>query len=121
MKIFVAHSSDLPFKLDVYKALRGSVLNSQHEIFLPQETGKQPPVPREFIRKYDFLLAEVSVASTGMGIELGWCDMMHIPVLCIYKKGHTPTGAIKNVSKTCLEYKDYDHMVKQVSEYISQL
>ena len=41
MKIFVTHSSDINVHEDLYKPIRESHFNFEHEIKLPQETGKE--------------------------------------------------------------------------------
>lgn len=71
MKIFVAHSSMFDFINKLYIPLWGSRLNTLHDIFLPQENGHEE-VTKELIKSCDLVIAEVSMPSTGAGIELGW-------------------------------------------------
>lgn len=118
MKIFFAHATEHSFKIDAYKAIRASNLNNKHDITLPQEQGYQPPMPRDIIIGHDLLVAECSYPSTGQGIELGWCHCAGIPILCIYREDHKPSGSLKNVSHAIASYKDFDEMIQKMEEFI---
>lgn len=103
MKIFVAHSSSFDFKTKLYEPIRTSALSSEHEILLPQE-GDIEEITRDMIRNSDVLVAEVSAPSLGAGIEMGWADSFHHPVIAIYEKGSTPSFSIDNVVTDRIEY-----------------
>lgn len=120
MKIFVAHSSNFNFKEELYKPLRESALNTQHEIFLPQENGKEV-VTKETIKNSDVVVAEVSYASTGQGIELGWADVFGVPIVCIYKEGSKISGSLQFITKEFIIYKNKEEMVDKLSEALNNL
>jgi len=120
MKIFVAHSSNFDFKQELYNPLRESALNTQHEIFLPQENGREV-VTKETIQNSDVVVAEVSYASTGQGIELGWADVFGIPIICIYKEGSKVSGSLQFITKKLIEYKDKEEMISKLSEVLDDL
>jgi len=120
MKIFVAHSSNFDFKQELYNPLRESALNTQHDIFLPQENGREV-VTKETIKDSDVVVAEVSYASTGQGIELGWADVLGIPIICIYKEGSKVSGSIQLVTKELVAYKDKEEMINRLSEALDDL
>jgi len=113
MKIFVAHATNSNFQEELYKPLRNSPLNEQHEIVLPQE-GEKMTVTKEFIKGCDLLIAEVSHPSTGQGIELGWADALDVPIICIYKEGANISGALSNVCKKFLMYTSSENMVDDI-------
>lgn len=118
MKIFFAHATDHTFKYDAYKAIQTSAFYKKYEVTLPQVDGYQPPMPRDIIIGHDLLIAECSYPSTGQGIELGWCHSVEIPILCIYKKGHTPSGALKNVANEVFAYTHFDEMLQKMEEFV---
>lgn len=64
-------------------------------------------------------MAEVSYPSTVQGIELGWADAKNVPIICIYRKDLRPSGALKAVSNTFIEYTDSQEMIKKISDYLS--
>jgi len=94
MKIYIPHSTSFDYKTELYAPVRSSAPNFRHEIVLPHEGAINPVDTREAIRGADLIIAEVSYPSTGMGIELGWADMMGKPVVAIYKTGCAPSAAV---------------------------
>ncbi len=114
MKIFVAHSSNFDFKNELYLPLRKSELNKKHQIFLPQENGKET-ITKEMIKNTDVIIAEVSYASTGQGIELGWADIFKIPIICIYKQGSNYSLAVEKLTDKFIVYKDSDDLIKKLT------
>lgn len=115
MKIYIAHSSDFNFRTKLYEPLRRSVLNEQYEILLPQEHGREA-ITKDMIRECGAVVADVSLPSTGSGIEMGWANSFGIPVICIHEKGSTPSSAAKYVSDTFIEYEGTDELVKFLGE-----
>ncbi len=120
MKIYIAHSSNFPFREKLYAPLRASELNARHEIFLPQETGNED-VTRELIKSQNLVIAEVSMPSTGSGIELGWADAAGVPILCIYEKGAKYSSSLDYVCKNFVEYSGADDMLQKISAFIQQI
>jgi len=84
MKIHVVHSKSHDFKNELYKPLRNSELNKEHQIFLPHETEELIKT-KELIKQADVIIAEASFPATGLGIELGWADAFDRPIICLYK------------------------------------
>jgi len=119
MKIYIAHSSNFDYKNELYTPLRCSRLNSQHEIFLPHETD-QFINTKEIIEKSDVVIAEVSYPAMGEGIELGWADSFHIPIVCLYKEGTEPSRSLKAVSKTVVSYRDKGDMLSKIENFLSR-
>ncbi len=119
MKIYVAHSSNFEFKRKLYEPLRKSDLNKAHEIFLPQETGKEE-VTRDLIKGCQLVIAEVSLPSTGEGIELGWADIFGIPILCIYEAGTRRSLSLDYVTKNFIEYTDTLDMIQGIGDFIAK-
>ena len=110
MKIYVAHSSGFDFTTKLYKPIRSSSLNSEHEILLPQE-GSVEEISRDMIRDSDVLIAEVSMPSLGAGIEMGWADAFGHPIIALYEKGSAPSFSIDNVVTDRIEYDSAEDMI----------
>jgi len=117
MKIFVTHATKSNFQEELYKPLRESSLNKNHEIYLPQEHGRKT-ITKEFVQSCDLIIAESSFPSTGQGIELGWADIYEIPILCISKKGIEPSRALQYVTRSFASYEDGEDMIKQIEMFI---
>lgn len=120
MKIFVAHSSDFDFRNKLYIPLRGSSLNAEHEIFLPQENGKER-VTKELIKSCGVMVADVSLPSTGEGIELGWADTFGIPIICMYEKGSKISSSLGFVAHTLLEYDNPADMLDKLTVALNKV
>ena len=117
MKIFVTHATNSNFQEELYKPLRESSLNKNHEIHLPQEHGKET-ITKEFIKSCDLIIAECSFPSTGQGIELGWADMYQVSILCIYRKGIEPSRALHYVTHSFITYENAEDMINKVEMFI---
>lgn len=120
MKIFVAHSSDFDFKAKLYAPLRGSALNSEHEILLPQE-GEVEEITRDMIKDCDAVVAEVSAPSLGAGIEMGWADAFGVPVIAMSERGTKVSFSIDNVVTDRFEYDSADDMLQKLEASLKKI
>jgi hypothetical protein len=121
MNIYVAHSTSFNFKEELYAPLRASELNSSHTIVLPHEESSAQFNSKEYLKTCDAVIAEVSYPSTGEGIELGWANLYGVPIIAIYKEGTKPSGALKAVTDTLIEYADAADMIQHLSKCLLYL
>lgn len=119
MKIFVTHSSSFDFKNELYLPLRTSELNKNHSIYLPQEKGKEI-ITKDLIKNSDIVIAEVSYASTGQGIELGWADIFKIPIVCVYKESIKYSSSLNKLTDKFIVYKNSDDLIKKLTLFLEQ-
>jgi hypothetical protein len=120
MKIIFTHSSGFDFKENLYKPIRNSVLNSEHNFLLPQEKGEEG-VTKELIQNADLVFAEVSYPSTGQGIELGWANIFNTPIVCFHMEDRKPSNSIKYVTKDLVSYKDENDLIYKLGEVLKNL
>lgn len=113
MRIFVAHSSNYDFVNELYLPLRKSELNKKHDIFLPQEKGREV-ITVDIIRNSDVVIAEVSYPSTGQGIELGWSNIFKIPIICFFQEGRKYSTAINKLTKKIIQYKNSKDLIDKI-------
>ena len=66
-----------------------------------------------YYEDFDLVIAEVSNASTGMGIELGFFYDSKVPIYCIHKGDYSK--AIEVLTKNIIKY---DNIVKVIREII---
>ncbi len=118
MKIYVSHSRDFDFENELYKPLRASNLNDAHEFFLPHEEGRSVNTQDE-IKNSNLVLAEVSFPSTGQGIELGWANMLKVPILCVSKEGSKVSGSLKYLTQDFVVYSDAADLVSKLDAFLS--
>lgn len=112
MNIYIAHSTEFDYKKELYDLIRQSGFNLEHKFILPHENSDEKFSSKEFFKNgCDLVIAEISYASTGMGIELGWANMFDIPIVCIYKKGSVLSRSLEEV---CGEMIEYDNDIENV-------
>lgn len=121
MNIYVTHSKKFDFHEDLYKPLRSSPLNVNHQFFLPHEFNDEPYDSKNLIfnKGCDLIIAEISYPSTGQGIELGWSDVFHIPIVCVYMTGAKISSSLTVVSHDFIEYGSPVDLISKLSEYIN--
>lgn len=118
MKIYVGHIREGNYQKELYEPLRASALNDRAEIILPHEDNDQPFNSREELETVDYMVAEVSHPSTGLGIELGWASLQGVPIIAIYKSGSKLSNSVKSIAETVIEYSSPQDMVKKLSTYL---
>lgn len=121
MDIYVGHSSSIDFKEQLYRPLRNSSLEDEHNLVLPHEDSDEQFDSKEFLKnECDVFVAEVSEASTGLGIELGWADLYEVPVICIYREKAEISGSLSVLNAEMIEYKDREEMINAITEVIEE-
>ena len=119
MKIYFGHSKGFDFKNELYKPIRESELNNKYQILFPHETDEFFN-SKERIKNSDLMIAEVTYPATGLGIELGWAEMIGTPVLCVLRKGNKLSGSLKVVTKDFIEYSDPEDLIKKLEKYFKR-
>ncbi len=114
MKIYVSHSKELNFIDELYKPIRESNLNSLHTFIFPHE-GEERLDVKEILKGCDLVIAEVSIPATGQGIELGWANMLGVPVVCISKEGSEISRSLKYICEKFVTYKNSADMITRIS------
>lgn len=122
MEIYVAHSRAFDFRNELYLPLRQSLLNKEHNLVLPHESGGAFFNSEDYIRKTaDLLVAEVSEPSTGLGIELGWANAYGVPIILVYREGSKLSKSLGAVANQTIEYGGGDELVMGLEKGIQGL
>lgn len=114
MKIYVAHSNKSNFKTELYEPLKSiSATDPKIQFIFPHEENSNPLSPKKLFhnKSCELVIAEVSLPSIDLGIELGWADRYNIPVICIHQKGTEISSSLNIVSSHFLEYNDAQDLV----------
>ena len=119
MKIYVSHSSEYDYVNKIYNPIKNSNLNENNNFVLPHEN--KITNTKDVITSSDLIIAEVSIPSTGQGIELGWANYSKTPIVCIYQKGAKISSALKFITNNFIEYEDVNNMIYRIKEFISKL
>lgn len=120
MKIYVAHSTSFDYKTELYEPLK-EISIPNLEIYLPHDAGNDGKNSKDIIASCDYVIAEVSYPSTGVGIELGWANEKNVAIMCVYKSGTKYSKALHAVSETFIAYDSVPALINKLRSYASLL
>lgn len=120
MKIYVGHSTDFDYRRKLYEPLLESSLSEEHELVLPHKSEEFFESRRFLETECDLFMADVSQASTGLGIELGWADQYDVDIVCIAEEGSDPSAALKAVSEEVRFYSTPEELVELVKDLLEK-
>lgn len=119
MKIYVGHSTSYDFARELYQPLKYSVEWEKHIFILPHEFKKEPTFSKDVISNCDLVIAEVSYPSTGLGIELGWANVLGRDILCLFKNETRPSASLKIISSNFLSYSDSTDLIEKLDQWLN--
>lgn len=120
MKIYIGHSNEWNYEEKLYEPIIHSKIYKEHEIIFPHKNGTSFNT-EQIITNSDLFIAEVSIPSLGLGIEIGRAEKMKKRILCIYQKGYQCSDSLKYVNADVMEYKDENDMILKIEGYINKL
>ena len=97
-----------------------SSLITKYKIILPHEKEKFIN-SKETIKNSDVVIAEVSYPSTGLGIELGWANILEVPIIFIYKRDSKLSSSLKILSGNFIEYQDSTELIEKLITVLSRM
>ena len=86
--------------------------NSKIELVLPHEKQEEVQLTKDSITESDLVLVEVSIPSTGSGIELGWANAAGKQIIAFHQGGSDPSPAIKFVTSQIHVYVTEEHILE---------
>lgn len=116
MKVYISHSTSFDFLNEFYLPIKNCKDFEDVQFFFPHDDKEKNT--KDIIGSFDLVVAEVSFASTGQGIEIGWADMKNIPLLCLYRKGSKISSSLKLITKNVVEYSDEQDMLKKLKLFL---
>lgn len=119
-RIFVAHSSTLDFQRELYQPIQELSLLSKFDFNLPLLDGVYKTTLDD-IKNSDIVIAEVSYASTGMGIELGWANILEKPIIVFAKTGTKISRSLDKVLVQKFLYDSTEDMIMKLSQALEEI
>ena len=119
MKVYFAHSYERFDWKRFYSILTHSDLGKNHEWILPYAQGEKPIDSHTLLSAIDVMVAEVSQASTGMGIEIGWAHKDKKRIICVHERGSRPSRSLEFVADVIFEYDDFDYLMIQLENVMT--
>ncbi len=86
--------------------------NSHIDVQFPHEAQEEVQLTKDAIASCNLVLVEVSIPSTGSGIELGWANAADKPIIAFHQGGSEPSPAIKFVTKEIHIYITEEHILE---------
>lgn len=118
MNIYISHSSKYDYINKIYNPIKNSNLNEKNNFILPHESKIMNT--KDVIASSDLVIAEVSLPSTGQGIELGWANYSELPIICIYEKSAKVSSSLKFITDKFIEYESSQDMIEKIKQFISK-
>ena len=121
MKIYVGHSTSYNFREELYAPIQDSVLVREHTVVLPHVDSDEQFSSKEFFANdCELFIAEVSYASTGLGIEIGWADTQGVPILFVHAAGSKPSGALSAVEGEVVTYASAEELISIIQNTVNK-
>ncbi len=80
------------------------------DVIFPHDIGEDVQLRKEAMEKTDLMIVEVSIPSTGSGIEMGWAHNAGIPIHAFHQGSSEPSPAMKFVTENINVYVTEDHV-----------
>lgn len=118
MKIYISHASHFDYINKLYNPIKNSKLSEENTFFLPHEKNSKIENTKDLIANCDLVIAEISLPSTGQGIELAWAEEAGTPIVCIYEKDASISTSLQFITTKFIEYENVEDMMKKITEFI---
>jgi hypothetical protein len=115
--IYIAHSTKIDYKSQLYLPLRESKLNNKFNIIFPHESNNFVN-SKDIIKNCKIVIAEVSEPSVGVGIELGWADSFDIKIIGLCKDKTKPSNSIMEIATEIITYCNKEDMIYNLEKYL---
>lgn len=120
LNIYVGHSKKINYH-ELYTALENNAALKQYNLIFPHKESEQSSNTRDFYKTIDIFVAEVSMAATGLGIELGWANDDKVPIYCFYKEGLKISNSLHVITDNFIEYRDLDDFNIKLTKILNNL
>lgn len=115
MKLYLTHPSNYDYQTELYEPLKRSI-GQVHDIFYPHDEHADGVLSKDIIPACDLVLAEVSVPSTGQGIELGWASAAGVRIICFHRPDAQISSALRFVSQDVFTYTGTEDLLTRLAE-----
>lgn len=115
MKVYAAHAKGFDFHTNWYEPIKQTSWFSD-EVILPHEKTEALFDSKTFLQSCDVMIAEVTYAATGLGIEIGWANMMEVPIICFYEEGKKLSSSVKMIADVCISYRSTEELQEKLNE-----
>ena len=118
MNIYVAHSKNIEYINELYTPIKSSEKLKDYTFHFPHENDIHNFNDHNYYKQFDLIIAEVSQASTGLGIELGFASVLNVPIICIFKTNSKVGNSLKSITSNFIQYADDKDMINKIYDYL---
>lgn len=93
--------------------------HSKIAIVFPHTTAEEVHLTKKAIETCDRILVEISIPSTGSGIEMGWANAVGKPITAFHQGGSEHSPAVKFATEDIHVYITEDDIVEQLGKLVS--
>lgn len=86
-------------------------LHTNISFVFPEDDKDEIEKTRGDIASANLVLVEVSIPSTGSGIELGWASAAGVPIIAFHQGGAEPSPALKFATRDIHVYVTEQHII----------
>jgi nucleoside 2-deoxyribosyltransferase len=87
------------------------------EVIFPHASQEEVQLTKDAINKVDMVIVEVSIPSTGSGIELGWANAAGKPIVAFHQGGSEPSPAVQFVTSEIHVYVTEEHITEVLQKF----
>ena len=117
MIIQIWHSRNSDFQKELYEPIKNALFFTDHTWIFPHDGENIDS--KESLKTVDLFIAEVSLPSTGLGIEIGFASNYEKRILCLYRKWSTISSSLKYVCEDFIEYKNTKDITRQIFTFLN--
>lgn len=120
MILYFGHSTNYNYKAYLYDPIKASDLYRNHNIIFPHLNDEFADTKLIFKKGCDMFIAEVSLPSIGLGMELGWADCFKVPILCIYRYKSKLSSSLTAITSNFVGYDNSIDMVYKIEYFLRE-
>jgi hypothetical protein len=104
--IYLGHSRQTNFESEVYAPVEALCLDGV-QLILPHRTSEFIDSKALFAGGGCHLfIAEVSYPSTGLGMELAYAGVFHVPTVCFHRSDIAPSSSVRSLGTRMVPYEN---------------
>lgn len=108
MKVYVGHQNV------TNESLHNLILNSEvlkkHQFIFGENVADE----KDWLKKCEVMIADVSYPTIPLGIEMGWADNYKINIVCVCVKGTAISSHLTRMCKEFLIYTEIEDLVEKL-------
>lgn len=118
---FISHPSGSPQHTPIFFHAIDKFASTQRKvkIVFPHEGEEEVHLTKKAIEEADLIVVEVSIPSTGSGIELGWASAAGKPIIAFHQGGTEVSPAVKYATHQIHIYITEEDIIEKLASLVA--